>query len=272
MPQPLCQTGQHGLPAHVVICRQCGLVYLHPRWTRERYDRFYRKEYESYYRPETDPLVVEKQKSLLVLNRLRQYDPLAVFSRILDVGCGYGGLLATLADHGHGRKICAAIEPSATCQRHLNKDSRIQIIGDNIEQSWPDNDGPFNLIILRHVLEHLADPAACLKKISENLSEDGLLYLAVPDMMNAKGSLEKYWFRAVHTFYFSRATLEHVCRTAGLSVLLIRSEKHEIWGILGKAYEATGEPPRVYREQMNYINNYKQDSVLKRIIKRISKI
>lgn len=30
---------------NVVICKTCGLVYLNPRWTKDRYDQYYSREY-----------------------------------------------------------------------------------------------------------------------------------------------------------------------------------------------------------------------------------
>src|SRR5574337_1071764 len=47
---PLSNTGQFGLPANVVICKNCGLAYLSPRWNRERYTAFYKYEYDKFYR------------------------------------------------------------------------------------------------------------------------------------------------------------------------------------------------------------------------------
>ena len=48
----LSHKGQFGIPTYVVICKTCGLVYLNPRWSDERYRKFYSDEYDKYYRPQ----------------------------------------------------------------------------------------------------------------------------------------------------------------------------------------------------------------------------
>lgn len=114
---------------------------------------------------------------------------------------------------------------------------------------------------MRHVLEHCLDPLQILMRLADVLNDGGVLYIAVPDMMNPKGSLNKYWFRAVHTYYFSKQTLMSMAETAGLSPITVRSEKHEIWGFFKKADKISEEAKKldknIYKEQLNAIKKHK---------------
>ena len=126
---------------------------------------------------------------------------------------------------------------------------------------------------MRHVLEHLADPIASLTKVEKALSENGLFYVAVPNNMKPKGSLERYWYRAVHTYYFNRVTLEYMCRKVGLEPILIiegdELSKHELVLVCQKNRELA--PPSIdpqnYAAQRSVIKNHSsmQNSILTKL-------
>jgi len=43
------------------------------------------------------------------------------------------------------------------------------------------NKKKFDVIVLRHVLEHVEDPIDCIEKLSNNLNDDGFFYIEVPN-------------------------------------------------------------------------------------------
>ncbi len=45
--------GQFGYAIHPVICKNCGLIFLSPRWSKEDYNTFYSFYYDNLYRLET---------------------------------------------------------------------------------------------------------------------------------------------------------------------------------------------------------------------------
>ena len=47
--------GQFGFSVHPVICKNCGLVFLGKRWSKEFYGIFYENYYDDLYRLETKP-------------------------------------------------------------------------------------------------------------------------------------------------------------------------------------------------------------------------
>ena len=60
--QKVSQKGQFGLPCYVSICPSDGLVFLNPRWSKERYIHFYQSEYDFYYRPSILTTETDSQK------------------------------------------------------------------------------------------------------------------------------------------------------------------------------------------------------------------
>lgn len=44
--EKVCEEGKFGLPTNVILCKECGLGYLNPRWDGDSYMNFYRYEYD----------------------------------------------------------------------------------------------------------------------------------------------------------------------------------------------------------------------------------
>jgi len=202
------QKGQFAVPISVVICKKCGLTYLSPRWSKEQYEHFYLHEYDNLYRPNS---VTQKDASIgtALLKRIKNHitHPESI-KRILDVGSGDGANLIAVRKLFDQAKLYA-IEPSIKSQQLLN-DRNIVLIDSSVDSNWEqDHLNRFDLIIMRHVLEHFLDPYLILTKISKALSENGLLYLAVPNSLkpSVNKPLETKWFRMVHTYYFNKNSL-----------------------------------------------------------------
>jgi len=183
---------------------------------------------------------------------------------ILDVGAGMGDILKYLKNNFKSCRNIAAIEISPECINNIQKNIGADIISDNIETSSFDNcDSNYDLIILRHSLEHLLDPIGTLDKIYNLLSKNGILYVAVPDMMDPVGSLKYDWFRAVHTYYFNKEALSFLMKNAGFASLNICSENHELWGCFYKTDENEIQSTNfksIYCKQLELIESYNKNN------------
>lgn len=102
--------------------------------------------------------------------------------RVLDVGCGYGQTTVAFARH------CASvvgIEPSsdlaakAVIATASHPNARI-VEGDFLAWSTTER---FDLIVLDNVLEHIADKAGTICKLSEFLAPGGAFYIVVPNKL-----------------------------------------------------------------------------------------
>ena len=56
-------------------------------------------------------------------------------------------------------------------------------------QELPYDDGVFNVVIIKHIVEHLPDPAKAIREIGRVTEKDGILILATPNL----GSWLKPW-------------------------------------------------------------------------------
>ena len=106
-------------------------------------------------------------------------------------------------------------------------------------EALPDS-GPYQLISLTHVIEHLADPAAMLRRLRDLLAPNGKLFITAPFRPSkwkpADGIAPwlKYSYLHVpaHITYFSRRWFEQHAPACGLAVVSW-DDKHED----GQAFE-----------------------------------
>ena len=92
--------------------------------------------------------------------------------KLLDFGCGYGGLLRLL----NGREVTAVgYEPSLA--RHERSSASVDILDDLCKVSAR---GPFDLLVCTEVLEHTPEPRQALKFMRRNAARDALLLVTVP--------------------------------------------------------------------------------------------
>ncbi|NOQ75665.1 MAG: methyltransferase domain-containing protein [Crocinitomix sp.] len=219
--------GQHSLPLNVVLCKACGLGYLNPRWDADGYLDFYKNQYDNYYRPDIKKEKKVSTKENPILSRLKERNLLGTdVKHILDIGSGAGDNLLDLGKAFPEAKL-NAIEPSQESQVILKKNG-IQVLSDDVNSNWDEAlTDKFGVIIMRHVLEHFLDPLLALKRIRETLSDTGILYIAVPNNLNPIQSLEKSWFRVVHTYYFNKYSLANILRLAGLEEIeIVEGDRH----------------------------------------------
>lgn len=107
---------------------------------------------------------------------------LADDARILEIGAGFGHNLAAFRE-ARPRCLLVASEADPSCRATLSK-----LDGALIEGDWSADEarraiaarGPYDVILLVHVLEHPATPGEFLRSVRSVLAPDGLLILEVP--------------------------------------------------------------------------------------------
>jgi SAM-dependent methyltransferase len=86
--------------------------------------------------------------------------------------------------------------------------------------------GPFDVVSMNDVIEHVTDPQEMLRRAAAMLRPGGILYLVTPDVcsLSARILRGRWWgFRPAHLYYFSVATLGQMLERAGLEPVLTRS-------------------------------------------------
>ena len=130
--------------------------------------------------------------------------------RVLDFGCGAGGYLDRVTS------------PDRTCfGTDLIEARSLQATWVWLESADLEAAAPFDWITLGHVLEHLADPAAAVSRLSTCLAPGAALWIATPNANSFLFGCAGRWARDVdyprHLMIFSRQALEHLLARDGLT-------------------------------------------------------
>ena len=266
--QFLCLSRTQRVPSlktPISICRDCGFVYINPRWTREQYDEVMDRWYPHKFilDPPTDPSEDKRfVKWIKMDERIAPYYPNGV-RNLLDVGAGQGWCIEYL------KRKCTemnafAIERWEPCQKHIQENYNGVIIGEKIDAEWdPQYHNRFDLIVFRHTLEHIFEPLPVLKQLREYLSDDGYAYIVVPSIRETTRILQHSYFRPVHVSYFCKETLESLARQAGLEPVVMEEKRQkELW-CLFKRGETAFIKPNVYEETMQIIATLQKQEWLK---------
>jgi SAM-dependent methyltransferase len=96
-------------------------------------------------------------------------------TRVLDIGCGTGAMLAFLERYGQVDGIEAEPKAIDHCRRRgFDRVHRVE------EPPFPFDDSSFGLVTMLDVLEHIEDDVSTLREARRLLEPDGLLVLTVP--------------------------------------------------------------------------------------------
>ncbi|HLO79089.1 MAG TPA: WecB/TagA/CpsF family glycosyltransferase [Magnetospirillum sp.] len=192
-------------------CGVCAGLYLHPDLTPAATAQFYANHYRRLFPYEASNTPGE---SLLRAQRCREVawlraQPLAPVpapaGRVLEVGSGMGAFLGRL--HALRPDLdLTAVEPD-TSHRTLAADGApIRFIDDVM-----DVEGRFDLIVMFHVLEHLADPLRALRHLRDRLAPQGRMVIEVPDGLTSWAEVHP-----AHVSIFTPGSLDRLLRRAGL--------------------------------------------------------
>ena len=242
----ISSSGQFNLPISLVLCRECGLGYLNPRWDNQSYFHFYSHDYDKYYRPKIGNMINSEANRLNpIIDRIEKNNlmPQEV-QNILDIGSGEGKNLRSFKKI-FPKSSLNAIEPSKKSQKLL-KDFNVNIISEDINADWESKYVDFfDIIILRHVLEHFLDPVKILKKVSSVINSKGIVYIAVPNNLIPTQNLEQSWFRVVHTYYFNKYSLKNILYHSNFEIVtMVEGDEYnrgEVF-LIAKRIEKSSEP------------------------------
>lgn len=218
-----------------VRCEGCGFHYS--RFSRDPaildriYDRDYRDSGRSFRTEEAEatfarivalPLSQSESRQRVAaikqsVARLQEQDLLAGWRRrplrLLDVG-GATGIFAFLFQDQDWRS--EIVDPGV--QGRFVEGHGVTYHARRFDGEF--EAGPFDLVSMNYLLEHVADPRALLATAREQLAEDGLLYVEVPDELAfGRKPKEDDIFNACHLWMFGPGSLQRLLAEQGFEAL-----------------------------------------------------
>ncbi len=153
----------------LAACRRCGTIFVPMEPPAEALDALYR---DYCYRPTTTiPPWIQDQLRRVVAS----FAPHRGGGRLLEVGCGAGGLLAAAREAGWEARGVERSEAAVSLARSSGLDVDA---ADFLAYQPP---VPFDVVVMIELLEHVVRPAAFLRKARACLKPGGLLYVTTPN-------------------------------------------------------------------------------------------
>lgn len=220
-------------PYQVVRCARCDFGQVAPRPERDEIAGFYRVDDYYTHGDHEEPRRARRD----FLERLRvhiawrfdrgidtqgavvQQEP-GKKGTLCEIGCGSGMNLEGFAELGFD---VVGVEPDPEARAQAKQRGITVHEGTGEELPSAVKERLFDTVLIIHVLEHCLDPALVLEQASALLDRDGLLVLETPN----NRALGRYfagktwnWLDVPrHLNFFTRQSLEGLCRRVGLEVV-----------------------------------------------------
>jgi 2-polyprenyl-3-methyl-5-hydroxy-6-metoxy-1,4-benzoquinol methylase len=208
--------GKTGEPLTVVECCGCGLGRADPLPTDAELAAWYALRYWQDYKASVTPKLTHVLRAgRLARDRWRwaqAQQPAFKPERSIDIGASSGEFVYLMQRQGVD---ALGLEPHEGYSDHARRALGVRVLTGVLQQRLPElPQQHYDLVSMFHVLEHLTNPVASLRALSQLLSPGGFLLIEVPDV--ARLSSPKNTFFRAHTFYFSAHSLDATVRAAGL--------------------------------------------------------
>ncbi|MSU48871.1 MAG: class I SAM-dependent methyltransferase [Opitutus sp.] len=144
----------------------------------------------------------------------------------LDFGCGAGGFLKFLRDHGPlaGRPLTLSGHDVGSYADLLKNTDRFRIL--DLEELGREPTASYDVISMIEVVEHLPDPAAALTLVARLLKPGGLLLLTTGNMdspvARRQGIQYRYCAPEIHVSLFNPRSLARLYARVGLEPHAVR--------------------------------------------------
>lgn len=198
----------------LVRCAECGLVRMDPAPTEEALVRYY-DAYAEHMTSYGRAVMTEDEGKTRADADIGDLERWRAPGTLLDIGCGGGHIMRAAAKRSWdafgtemGQRAVQALRSTFAADR-IGRD-------DELPTGGPSR---YDAVVLRHVLEHLRDPLAALRRVHGLLAGDGVLLCEVPDVNALRVRLRgRPLMGQMHLWHFGALTLARFLTVAGFDV------------------------------------------------------
>jgi SAM-dependent methyltransferase len=198
-------------------CGRCGVIFLSP--VPVDIGRFYPADY--YALPPSREALVSASRAHDAY-KVELVDGLARGRRLVEVGPGIGGFAALARDAGYDVSV---IEMDARACAFLDREVGVTVHHTEDAAGALRREGPFDVVAMWHVIEHLPDPFGTLRAVAGALVPGGVALIAAPNpealQLRLFGPRWTHLDAPRHLFLIPIDTLSEAARGAGLEVAAV---------------------------------------------------
>jgi len=229
-----------GNPLKTVICVFCGIVRTDPVPTDQEIKEFYQQKYWDSYKSDVPKLKrIYRNAHRAVERYYRDQQFFKNAHSILEIGSGCGEFVYLLQ---YLNLNAQGLEPHRGYSEYSRKEFGVSVTSAMLENaSYPL--AAFDLIVSHHVVEHLRDPAAELRRMNQWLKEGGYLLIEVPNIEAERHSPNNR-FHFAHIYNFNGVALEELAARQGFLLIEEASKndhEHHLHMIFQKKEIPTGK-------------------------------
>ena len=213
---------------HLILCPSCQLIYLSPLPEKEVFDDLYIGSMQfvdcTHYTGKRAELAMQYYKDR-VNELLKRIDARDKALRVLEIGSGLSWV---------SRAVNTIDSQAVTVAQDITAEA-VEIckwvdhyfVGE-LASRLPDIErfGPYQIISMTHVIEHLPDPIEILRICREVLDENGIVFITAPYRPNgwnegdpmARWQEWSYNHVPAHLQYFNEQSMKRCAERAGLAV------------------------------------------------------
>ncbi|MEK7194240.1 MAG: methyltransferase domain-containing protein [Patescibacteria group bacterium] len=224
-----------------LICSRCGFLFTADPPSKKFLEKYYNTSFQerSGFADSSEKRHVRDQVHFLKSS-------MGVFSGpILEIGPNHGEFLDELRKIGTHKLYYSELNERAA--------RILKARGYTDFDSMKSKRGSVSLIVLMHTLEHVVDPRHFIARLVSYLSENGHLYIEVPDFSRHDKNTDSLLFE--HVNYFGKFSLHYLLFSCGLDIISIESDTDALY---------TACPRRIVRiiaQKSNTIPNTSQKRI-----------
>ena len=221
-------------------CKKCGLIQSVYKFKLKNYATFYNNFYGPIYKNETVSININNENNEIgflsrkkIGKKIYEYIfdnvTLKSDSRILEVGCGLGGIISYFYDKGYKVKGIDLKQQDINFAKSKGLDVEKKTL-ENIKESEK-----FDFIILMRSLEHIHDPFSFIKLLRTKLNYGGILFVSVPslDSLFQTADIKKMNLQSqlhfAHIYFFSKETLKNLMSICGFKNIHMNHYINSLW-------------------------------------------
>jgi SAM-dependent methyltransferase len=213
---------------NVVECRNCGFIYTNPQINGVEF-----LEAEHYNNPENYQSDAGENIAEMYLHRLGFIKNFVSAGTLLDVGAGKGEFVAAAGENGFQ---AVGVEPSPRFCEFAKEQFGAIVYNGLLETCAELKNQKFDAVTLHHVFEHVENPHELLENLKDFLTEDGIVYIEVPNTQSMTLKLIDVYFRLrgknwsgrlsplhppFHKYGYNQKSLSFILKKHGYKILKV---------------------------------------------------
>jgi SAM-dependent methyltransferase len=206
--------GRGFTPLTTVVCEGCGLVSHDPLPDAAELAAFYATRYRVAYKGRWAPKPKHALRALdgAIARARRLLAWLRPGARVVDLGASSGEFVLAMREAGCD---ASGVEPNRGYAAFARATYGV-VVDDGGLDDATFAPGSVDMACLNHVLEHMADPRATLRRIGAWLKPEGLMFVEVPNLAGMRKQARDA-FHYAHVWNFTPETLHRLAWQEGFA-------------------------------------------------------